>query len=485
MELFDLTASELSNKLIQKEISSEDVVKSFLNRIDNVESKVQAFNYVNKEAITKAREIDKLRLENQFLPILSGIPISLKDNICTKGMLTTCSSKMLENFIPPYNATVAERVENNGLINIGKVNLDEFAMGSSTENSAFRVTNNPWDLERVAGGSSGGSIASVSASESPLSLGSDTGGSIRLPASFCGVVGLKPTYGLVSRYGVVAYASSLDQIGPVSKTVTDNALLLNIIAGNDPKDSTSLNIKIPDYTKALVQNVQGLKIALPKEMFDQGLDPEVKESVQSAVKKLESMGAIVEEISLPVLKYSLAAYYIIATAEASSNLSRYDGVKYGFSPDEEIKDLETLYLKARSQGFGDEVKRRIMIGTYVLSSGYYDAYYKKALQFRTILMKQLDEVFSKYDVIASATAPITAWKKGEKTDPLSVYLADILTVAVNLAGIPAISVPCGFSSSNMPIGIQFMAKALGEETLLKTAFSLEQELKLDLNPKLS
>lgn len=485
MELFDLTASELSNKLTQKEISSEDVVKSFLNRIDNVESKIQAFNYINKEAITKAREIDKLRLENKEMPILSGIPISLKDNICTKGMLTTCSSKMLANFVSPYNATVAEKVENSGLINIGKVNLDEFAMGSSTENSAFRVTNNPWDLERVAGGSSGGSIASVSASEAPLSLGSDTGGSIRLPASFCGVVGLKPTYGLVSRYGVVAYASSLDQIGPVSKTVTDNALLLNVIAGNDPKDSTSLTVNIPDYTKALVQDVKGLKIAMPKEMFDQGLDPEVKKSVQDAIKKLESMGAIVEEISLPILKYSLAAYYIIATAEASSNLSRYDGVKYGFSPDEEIKDLETLYLKARSQGFGDEVKRRIMIGTYVLSSGYYDAYYKKALQFRTILMKQLDEIFSKYDVIASATAPIIAWKKGEKTDPLSVYLADILTVAVNLAGIPAISVPCGFSSDNMPIGIQFMAKALGEETLLKTAFSLEQELNLDLKPKLS
>ncbi|MEK7433340.1 MAG: Asp-tRNA(Asn)/Glu-tRNA(Gln) amidotransferase subunit GatA [Cyanobacteriota bacterium] len=482
MELFELTAKELSEKLINKEISSEETVKSFLDRIEKTEPKISAFNFVNNNAILKAKEIDNLRLKNNDLPILSGVPIALKDNICTKGILTTCSSKILENFIPPYNATVVEKLESNNIINLGKVNLDEFAMGSSTENSAFRVTNNPWDITRVAGGSSGGSIASVSASQTPLSLGSDTGGSIRLPASFCGVVGLKPTYGLVSRYGLVAYASSLDQIGPVSKTVTDNAMLFNVIAGNDSKDSTSLKTEIPDYTKSLVRDVKGLRIAMPKEMFDDGISPDVKKSVIESIKKLESLGAIVEEISLPLLKYGLSAYYIIATAEASSNLSRYDGVKYGFRAEGNIKDLETLYLESRSQAFGSEVKRRIMIGTYVLSSGYYDAYYKKALKFRTLLLQNLNNIFSNYDMIVSPTSPITAWKKGEKTDPLSVYLADILTVLVNLAGIPAISVPCGFDSENLPIGIQFMSKSLNEPILYQTAYTLEQELNLNLKP---
>ncbi|MFN8672981.1 MAG: Asp-tRNA(Asn)/Glu-tRNA(Gln) amidotransferase subunit GatA [Candidatus Sericytochromatia bacterium] len=484
MEIFKLSAEELANKLASKEISSEEVANSFLSRISITDDKINSFNYVNKDIIEKAKEIDKLRLSGAELPFLAGVPIAIKDNICTKNIPTTCSSKILENFIPPYDATVIEKLNSQYLLNIGKVNLDEFAMGSSTENSAFRVTNNPWDTTRVAGGSSGGSISSVASSQAPLSLGSDTGGSIRLPASFCGVVGLKPTYGLVSRYGLVAYASSLDQIGPVSKTVKDNALLLNILAGNDPKDSTSLNFSAPDYTKSLNRDIKGLKVAMPKEMFEQGLSEEVKNSVMNSIKKLESMGAIVEEVSLPLVKYGLAAYYIIATAEASSNLSRYDGVKYGFRAEGNIKTLEELYLQSRSQAFGDEVKRRIMTGTYVLSSGYYDAYYKKALQYRTLLIKELNNIFANYDVIVSPTAPTTAWKKGELKDPLSVYLMDILTVIVNLAGIPAISVPCGLDSNNLPIGIQFMAKALNEETLYQVSYSLEQELNLNLAPNL-
>jgi aspartyl-tRNA(Asn)/glutamyl-tRNA(Gln) amidotransferase subunit A len=481
LELFELSAYELSTKLKSKELSSKEIVTSYLNRIEKTDNDIQAFNLVNQDAIKDAELIDQKRSNGDQLHDLAGIPIALKDNICTKGMLTTCSSKMLENFVPPYNSTVWEKLQNTGLINLGKTNLDEFAMGSSTENSAFRITSNPCNLERVPGGSSGGSIAAVSAYQAPLSLGSDTGGSIRLPASFCGVVGMKPTYGLVSRYGLVAYASSLDQIGPVSNDVRDNALLLNLIAGNDPKDSTSGKVIVPDYTQSLREDVKGMKIALPKELFEDGLNPDVRDSIMNSVKKLESMGAEVEEISLPILKYALAAYYIIATAEASSNLARYDGVKYGFRETENTPDLESMYVKTRSKGFGDEVKRRIMLGTYVLSSGYYDAYYKKALQYRTLLIRDLEQAFAKYDILVSPTASTTAIKKGEKHDPLSMYLLDMLTVPVNLAGIPSISIPCGNDSQNMPIGIQFMAKPLGEETLYRASYTLEKALNYKRN----
>lgn len=478
MELFELPVSQLIISLKDKVVSSQEIVKSFLSRIENVEPKIQAFNLINDQALETAREVDAKLARGENLHQLAGIPIALKDNICTKGMLTTCSSRILEKFIPPYDATVNQKIISANLITLGKTNLDEFAMGSSTENSAFKTTNNPWDLDRIPGGSSGGSSAAVAAFEAPLALGSDTGGSIRLPASFCGVVGMKPTYGLVSRYGLIAYASSLDQIGPFSKNVTDNALLLNLIAGHDPNDSTSVNKGIPNYFLSLKNDVKGMKIGIPKEMFEQGLNEEVKDSVMASLNKLQSLGADVEEMSLPLVKYGLSAYYIIATAEASSNLARYDGVKYGLSIRDEINDLETLYLKTRSRGFGEEVKRRIMLGTYVLSSGYYDAYYKKAQQFRTLLIRDFDKAFSKYDLLVSPTASTTAFKRGEKSDPISMYLTDVLTVMVNLAGIPAISVPCGFDSNNLPIGIQFMGKPLGEETLYQAAYTLEQNLQI-------
>jgi aspartyl-tRNA(Asn)/glutamyl-tRNA(Gln) amidotransferase subunit A len=479
LELFELTVAQLVKSLKNKEVSSQDIVKSYLKRIEQVEPKVQAFNLINEKALENARIVDQRLANGDDLHQLAGIPVAIKDNICTKGILTTCSSKILENFIPPYNATVYEKVNSANLITLGKTNMDEFAMGSSTENSAFKTTNNPWDITRIPGGSSGGSSAAVAASQAPFSLGSDTGGSIRLPASFCGVVGMKPTYGLVSRFGLIAYASSLDQIGPFSKNVTDNALLLNLIAGHDTNDSTSVKTSIPNYLLSLKNDVKGMKIGIPKEMFEQGLNEEVKDSVMASIKKLESLGAEVEEMSLPLVKYGLAAYYIIATAEASSNLARYDGVKYGLSIREDVNDLETLYLKTRSKGFGDEVKRRIMLGTYVLSSGYYDAYYKKAQQFRTLLIRDFEKAFAKYDLLVSPTCSTTAFKRGEKSDPISMYLTDILTVMVNLAGIPAISVPCGFDSNNLPIGIQFMGKPLGEETLYQAAFTLEQNLQLN------
>lgn len=482
MELYKLPVHQLVKKLRAKEVSSYDITKSFIDRIETFEKNINAFNYIENNALEKAKEIDKKIADNNVTNQLAGIPIAIKDNICTEGVLTTCSSKILANFIPPYNATVMEKINQAGMIVLGKTNLDEFAMGSSTENSSTKFTSNPYNLEYVPGGSSGGSAACVSAYLSPLSLGSDTGGSIRLPASFCGNVGMKPTYGLVSRYGLIAYASSLDQIGPFSNNVTDNALLLHLIAGHDKYDSTSVNAEIPNYLNSLEQTkdgLKGLRIGIPREMMEEGLNSEVKESINNSIKKLESLGAIVEEMSLPLLKYSLAAYYIIATAEASSNLARFDGVKYGLSVREGVKDLENLYLETRSQGFGDEVKRRIMLGTYVLSSGYYDAYYKKAQQFRTLLIKDLESAFSKYDILISPTCATTAFKRGEKSDPLSMYVTDILTVMVNLAGIPALSMPSGFDSNGMPIGIQLMAKPLGEGTIYKTAYHLEQELNLE------
>jgi aspartyl-tRNA(Asn)/glutamyl-tRNA(Gln) amidotransferase subunit A len=481
LELYEIPVHQLVSSLKDRKISSQEIVNSYLDRINNLEPKIQAFNLINDKALEDARLVDHKLAKNEDLHQLAGIPVAIKDNICTKGMLTTCSSKILENFVPPYNATVYQKISSANMVTLGKTNMDEFAMGSSTENSAFKTTKNPWDLSRIPGGSSGGSVAAVAAQEAPLSLGSDTGGSIRLPASFCGVVGMKPTYGLVSRYGLVAYASSLDQIGPVTKNVTDNALLLNLIAGHDANDSTSVEQDIPNYLHSLKNDVKGLKIGIPREMFEQGLNQEVRDSVNASIKKLESLGAEVEEMSLPLVRYGLAAYYIIATAEASSNLARYDGIKYGLSMNEDVKDLETLYLKTRSQGFGDEVKRRIMLGTYVLSSGYYDAYYKKAQQFRTLLIRDFEKAFSRYDVLVSPTASTTAFKLGEKSDPISMYLTDILTVMVNLAGIPAISVPCGFDSDNLPIGIQFMGKPLGEETLYRVAYTLEQNLGIKNN----
>ena len=408
---------------------------------------------------------------------MAGIPIGIKDNICTKGIKTTCSSKILENFISPYNATVMEKINEENMINLGKLNMDEFAMGSSPENSYFKKTKNPWDLSKVPGGSSGGSAAAVAANMVPWALGSDTGGSIRQPASFCGVVGLKPTYGLVSRYGLIAFASSLDQIGPITKDVTDSAMLLNIIAGHDEKDTTSVDIPKKDYVKALTGNIKGLKIGVPKEFFGEGINEEVKKSIFETVEKYKELGAEVEEFSLDIAKYSLAAYYIIACAEASSNLGRFDGIRYTYrSPN--AKTLEEIFKKSRSEGFGAEVKRRIILGTYVLSAGYYDAYYKKAQKVRTMVMNEFNKGFEKYDVIITPTSPVTAFGIGEKSNnPLEMYLADICTVSVNVAGLPAISIPCGVDSNGLPIGMQIIGKKFNEDTILNVAFSIEKEIK--------
>lgn len=476
MDLYNLTAHELSKKLKGKEISCTELIESVYKRIEAVEPMINAFNTLTKElALNKAKELDQTnhepRTTNNSLP---GIPIAIKDNMCTTGIPTTCSSKILKDYIPPYNATIVELLLEAGMIPVGKTNLDEFAMGSSTENSAFRTTKNPWDTKKVPGGSSGGAAASVAADETILSLGSDTGGSIRQPASFCGVVGLKPTYGRVSRYGLIAFASSLDQIGPITKDVTDSALLMNVIAKHDPKDSTSANIATPDYTKSLVKDVKGLKIGLPKELFGEGIDDSVKRSVMDAVKLLERLGAVKKEVSLPSLKYALAVYYIIAPAEASSNLARYDGVHYGLRSEKQ-KDLMEMHLNTRREGFGPEVKRRIMIGTYALSSGYYDAYYLKAQKIRTLIKEDFERTFKEVDVIITPTCPTVAFGIGEKTsDPLSMYLSDIATIPVNLAGIPAISIPCGFDR-HLPVGLQIIGRAYDEETLFRTAYTFESE----------
>ena len=411
---------------------------------------------------------------NEGRPLtIQGIPVAIKDNMCTKGIRTTCSSKILENFIPPYESAVTSRLSENGYVLIGKTNLDEFAMGSSTENSGFFTTRNPWDIERIPGGSSGGSAAAVAADECIAALGSDTGGSIRQPAALCGVVGLKPTYGRVSRYGLVAFASSLDQIGPITKNVKDSAILLNIISGKDPFDSTSAPVAVPDFTKVLGNEIKGLKIGIPREYFIKGMDREIEEAVKTAITKLESLGAIPVEISLPHTEYAVATYYVLATSEASSNLARYDGVKYGFRA--EGKDLMEMYMNTRAQGFGAEVKRRIMLGTYALSSGYYDAYYKKAQQARTLIKADFEKAFNSVDMIVTPTSPTAAFKSGEKTeDPLQMYLSDIFTISVNLAGIPAISIPCGFTSNNLPIGLQIIGKHFDEESILKAAYAYEQ-----------
>lgn len=475
MNLCEKSASELSGMLRNKEISSTELINSVFERIEKVEDKVDAYTTLAKESALKtANEIDKKLVKGGNLHALAGIPIGIKDNISTKGLRTTCASKMLENYEPPFNATVIEKINNAGMVITGKLNMDEFAMGSSTENSHFKKTKNPNDLSRVPGGSSGGSAAAVAACEAIVSLGSDTGGSIRQPSSYCGVVGLKPTYGSVSRYGLVAFASSLDQIGPIGKCVKDVALLQSVINGYDKKDSTSSFREYTDIYSNLKQDVRGLRIGIPKEYFGEGIDSHVKDAVMNAIKELEKQGAIVKEISLPSTDYALSAYYIISSAEASSNLARFDGVKYGFRA-ENYDGLTDMYEKTRSEGFGDEVKRRIMLGTFVLSSGYYDAYYKKAKLIQKRISSEFSNAFADVDVIATPTVPTTAFKIGENIDnPLKMYSTDICTVTINIAGLPAVSIPCGRDDNNLPIGLQLIGNKFSEQTLLNTAYSYEQ-----------
>jgi aspartyl-tRNA(Asn)/glutamyl-tRNA(Gln) amidotransferase subunit A len=475
--LTDFPIHELHGLLMKKKTSSREITAAYLERIKKVDPKVRAYISITEElALSQADEADKRIASDEDITPLTGIPLGIKDLICTKGVKTTCASRMLENFVPPFNATVMEKLEAAGAVMLGKLNMDEFAMGSSTEHSAFFRTHNPWNLECIPGGSSGGSAASVAARTCAGSLGSDTGGSIRLPASLCGVVGLKPTYGSVSRYGLVAFASSLDQIGPIVKDVRDCAILFSAIAGHDPKDSTSIFREHPNYQESLILDMKDLVVGIPKEFFIEGLDPEVEKAVKESISILESQGAKIVEISLPHTKYALATYYIIAPAEASSNLSRYDGVKYGYRT-KKYHNLMDMYKKTRSEGFGDEVKRRIMIGTYALSAGYYDAYYKKASQVRTLIKEDFRKAFEKCDVIAAPTSPTTAFKMGEKVDdPLSMYLTDIFTLTVNMAGIPGASVPCGMSSGGLPIGLQLLGNYFEEGKILRAAYNVESRL---------
>ena len=482
MDITELTVHELQEKLKSKELTSYDITKAYADRINEKEKDVQAFvTTLTDEALEKAKKIDEERESGEVEGEVAGIPIGIKDNICTKGVKTTCSSKMLENFVSPYDATVVEKLNDEKMINLGKLNMDEFAMGGSTEYSYFKKTRNPWDLNKVPGGSSGGSAAAVASRMVPWALGSDTGGSIRQPSSFCGVVGLKPTYGLVSRYGLVAFASSLDQIGPITKDVYDSAMLLNIITGHDERDTTSSNQEKIDYTKCLKNDVKGLKIGVPKEFFGEGINEEVKKSLEKAIETYKELGAEVEEFSLDIAKYSLATYYIIACAEASSNLGRFDGIRYGYRA-KEFNDLKDLYKKSRSEGFGPEVKRRIILGTYVLSSGYYDAYYKKAQQVRTLVMNEFNKAFEKYDVLLTPTSPTVAFDIGSKSNnPLEMYLADICTVSVNIGGLPGISIPCGVDKSNMPIGMQLIGNKFQEGIILNAAYTFEQKTKFREN----
>lgn len=475
MKLFEQPAHVLHDMLVNKEITSLELTEAVLDRIDEVEGDVQAYLTVTRdEALAQAKAVDEKIARGEEIAFLEGIPGAIKDNICTKGVKTTCASRILQKFVPPYDATVVQKLAAQNPVVLGKTNLDEFAMGGSTENSAFHPTHNPWNTDCVPGGSSGGSAAAVAAGTAVWALGSDTGGSIRQPASFCGVVGMKPTYGRVSRYGLVAYASSLDQIGPITKDVTDCANILNIIAGRDEMDSTSIDSVVPDYTKSLVQDVKGLKIGLPKEYFVKGMDPEVEGAVKAAVKQLESLGAEVVEISLPNTDYAISTYYLIAPAEAATNLARYDGVSYGERA-EDAADLVEMMTKTRSQYLGEEVKRRIMIGNYALSAGYYDAYYLKALKVRRLVKEDYDKAFKEVDVIICPAAPSVAYKIGEKIDnPLEMYLQDACTVPLNLAGLPGISVPCGYNKDKMPIGMQIIGKALDEETLIRVAYTYEQ-----------
>ncbi len=474
-EVITLTAAEQREALLSKEISAVELAEASIQKIEGMDTKIGAFNaYTFDYALDNARKVDEKIKNNEVLPPLAGITIALKDNINLKNYKTTASSRILENFISPYDATVTQKLKENLISIIGKTNMDEFAMGSSNETSAFKPVKNPHNLSRVPGGSSGGSAACVAAYESTLALGSDTGGSIRLPASFCGIVGIKPTYGRVSRYGVIAFASSLDQVGTFAHSVTDAAMLLEAISGYDANDSTSLNIPVPKFSECMKEGIKGLRIGVIKELMAEGVSPDVKKSVEAAIEAYKVMGAEIVEISLPLLKYSIAAYYIVATAEASSNLARYDGVKYGKRTSEPANLLE-MYENTRAEGFGDEVKRRIVLGTYVLSSGYYDAYYKKAQQLRQLIKQDIDKAFEKADVILSPTCPTTAYEIGSKIDdPLSMYLMDIGTITANLAGLPAMSLPCGYDSDNMPVGLHLMAPALQEEILINAAYNYER-----------
>lgn len=475
MSILDCTALELGRKIKAKEITAVEATKAALEQMKAVEDKVHGFvSYDEESALKRAEEVQKGIEEGKYTGPLAGVPMVIKDNICTKGYATTCSSRILENFVPTYSAQAVENLIEAGVIFLGKTNMDEFAMGSTTETSAFGETKNPWNLEKVPGGSSGGSAAAVAANECFMALGSDTGGSIRQPASYCGVTGMKPTYGTVSRYGLIAYGSSLDQIGPIAKDVSDCAALLEVIASHDPKDSTSIGRDAYDFTSALVDDVKGMKIGIPKDYFGEGLDPEVKDAVLAAAKVLETKGAVVEEFELGLADYAIPAYYVIAAAEASSNLSRFDGVKYGYRA-KEYEGLHNMYKKTRSEGFGAEVKRRIMLGSFVLSSGYYDAYYLKALRTKALIKKEFDKAFEKYDVILGPVAPTTAPKLGESlSDPIKMYLGDIYTISVNLAGLPGISLPCGKDKNGMPIGLQLIGDCFQEKKIIQAAYAFEQ-----------
>ncbi|MER3432615.1 MAG: Asp-tRNA(Asn)/Glu-tRNA(Gln) amidotransferase GatCAB subunit A [Leptolyngbya sp. ERB_1_1] len=466
---------ELHQQLIGKERSAVEIVQESLSQIQALEPMLHSFLQVTSDrALAQAKQIDAKIAQGDEIGLLAGIPIGIKDNLCTKGVPTTCASKILQNFVPPYESTVTQKLIDAGAVMVGKTNLDEFAMGGSTETSAYAKTANPWDTSRVPGGSSGGSAAAVAGGECPIALGSDTGGSIRQPASFCGIVGMKPTYGLVSRYGLVAFASSLDQIGPFARSVEDAAILLGAIAGYDPRDSTSLKVDVPDYTQFLTSDLKGKRVGVIKETFGEGLDAEVEKAVNGAIDQLKALGAEVKEISCPRFRYGIAAYYIIAPSEASANLARYDGVKYG-ARIEDAENLMEMYTRTRAEGFGAEVKRRIMIGTYALSAGYYDAYYLKAQKVRTLIKQDFEAAFEQVDVLVSPTAPTTAFKLGDKSqDPLSMYLIDLMTIPVNLAGLPGMSVPCGFDSQGLPIGLQIIGNVLREDQVFQVASAYER-----------
>ncbi|WP_066647969.1 Asp-tRNA(Asn)/Glu-tRNA(Gln) amidotransferase subunit GatA [Christensenella timonensis] len=484
MELNSLSIRQASELLETKEASSQELTQACIDRIEAVEPKINALVTVcADEALAAAKKVDEKRAKGEKLGRLAGIPAIIKDNMCTKGVLSTASSKMLYNYKPVYDATVIEKLKAEDYVMVAKANMDEFAMGSSTETSYFGVTKNPWDTSRVPGGSSGGSAACVAADEAIFSLGSDTGGSVRQPAAFCGVVGLKPTYGTVSRYGLMAFASSLDQIGPLTKNVEDSAFVMDIIAGNDQRDSTSAIMGYPHYGEGMKEDIKGMKVGIPKEYLAQDIDPEVKQSYLDAIKTFEKMGAIVEETSLPTFDYALSAYYVIASAEVASNLSRFDGIRYGYRS-EHCGDLKQMYKNTRSEGFGDETKRRIMLGNYVLSSGYYDAYYLKALKVKTLIKNDFDRLFEKYDVLLSPTAPTPAFTIGAKATPLEMYVNDLFTVPVNIAGMAAISVPSGTTKEGLPVSVQMIAKAFDENTMFRAAWNYEQAVKFDKKPTL-
>ncbi|MBO5279530.1 MAG: Asp-tRNA(Asn)/Glu-tRNA(Gln) amidotransferase subunit GatA [Lachnospiraceae bacterium] len=475
MDLMKLTAVELGKKIKAKEVTVKEAVEAAFARIEKMEGKINSFVTTDKEAaLRRAGEVQKLIDDGTLTGPLAGVPVAVKDNMCTSGMLTTCSSKILENFVPTYTAEAVLNLERAGAVVLGKTNMDEFAMGSTTETSAYGVTRNPWNTEHVPGGSSGGSCTAVAAEECSFALGSDTGGSIRQPSSFCGVTGIKPTYGTVSRYGLIAYGSSLDQIGPIAKDVTDCAAILEAIASYDPKDSTSVKRDSYDFTSALTDDVKGMRIGIPKDYFTDGLDSEVKDAIMKAAEELKKKGAIVEEFDLSLVEYAIPAYYIIASAEASSNLARFDGVKYGYRTSE-YEGLHNMYKRTRSEGFGAEVKRRIMLGSFVLSSGYYDAYYIKALKTKALIKQAFDKAFERFDVILAPAAPTTAPKLGESlSDPIKMYLGDIYTISVNLAGLPGITVPCGVDSKGLPIGMQLLGDCFQEKKIIRAAYSFEQ-----------